>query len=310
MMNTERGTVTTQHRKTRNASVTEQHRRAAALGNMVDPEAESSCHTVPEAEAERGSHNLIPQNAGDLQHAGVEDLLAILRAEGKKRNRRIWLTYGVGVGASVPLFVIGKLTHQPFFSLGPLCCAVSGLIIVLTANAMSRRGQAAAMALARFNDVRVVGPLAEALKVRDEHVVRIVTESLIRLLPQLQVSDAFLLNQRQRNCLEVALQGKNEALTLAILKAWEQVGDSDAIAEVEFLAEGRGMLGWRPEVVAAARECLPFLRQSVERRQSGLELLRAADGTVISSDILLRPVRPQHISTDSSEQLLRPIDPS
>lgn len=130
---------------------------------------------------------------------------------------------------------------------------------------------------------------------------------MISLLPRMKASDAALLSPEQRFFLNRALKSKDTALTLAILKAWEQVGDASAIGKVEKLAEGRGRGERIPKVVEAAKDCLPALRQSAERQQIGSQLLRPSDGNLTPSDVLLRPAMP-HAPTEPSNQLLRPID--
>jgi hypothetical protein len=61
------------------------------------------------------------------------------------------------------------------------------------------------------------------------------------------------------------------------------------------------------EIMEAARECLPALRQSLESRQIGSLLLRPAEGPTAQPDTLLRPALP-HASVESAEQLLHPTD--
>jgi hypothetical protein len=170
---------------------------------------------------------------------------------------------------------------------------------------VSEQRKSVALAMARFEDVRAVGALAEALEFNDYQILPIVNRALIRLLPRLQASDAPLLSPHQRACLNRALQGREVGLILAILKAWEQVGDSKAIPDVQYLAEGRGEGRWYPSVRRAAKECLPALKQSAERQQIGSQLLRASEGDLTSGDALLRPVQ-AHSPTESPEQLLRP----
>lgn len=57
-------------------------------------------------------------------------------------------------------------------------------------------------------------------------------------------------------------------------------------------------------ILEAALECLPALRQSIENRHIGSQLLRPADGNRTPSEVLLRPAAPQ-ASSDPPDQLLR-----
>lgn len=121
--------------------------------------------------------------------------------------------------------------------------------------------------------------------------------------------------------------GENTALTLAILRAYEQVGDAGTLADVEKLANVRSLkirrvgkmlvnrlMGARaintmprseiPKVAAAAAECL---RQSAERRASDTELLRPVEADHTAADTLLRPTAAQNAS-DPPDELLRPSE--
>jgi hypothetical protein len=89
--------------------------------------------------------------------------------------------------------------------------------------------------LVNAEDINVIGPLVEALTYGGRHdveVLKTVTAGLVRLLPQLRASDAHLLNDKQRTHLRRALLGKDKPLTLAILKALQQIGD---IADLPFV---------------------------------------------------------------------------
>jgi len=228
-------------------------------------------------------------------------VLAILREESRQRAKRQKLFIGLFLSIVLGLVALAILTHNT--SMLTFMGSYTSLFVI--GAAASQQQKSAAMAITRFDDVRAAGPLAEALEFKDKDVVPLATKALISLLPRLKASDAPLLSPEQRFCLNRALRGKNTELTLAILKAWEQVGDSKAIEEVEKLAHGRGRGGRYAAVVAAAQECLPFLRQSAERQQIGSQLLRAADGSVTPAGVLLRPAMP-HAPTEPSEELLRP----
>jgi len=238
-----------------------------------------------------------------LQHMEFEEVLGILRKESLKLSK-VWIYNLLMVSIYVALaLLLAKFAHNRFLLdnwTGFLGGMVSWVVV-------SDRAKSAAVSIARFDDVRAVGPLAQALWFKDRRVASIASGALIRLLPRLQASDAFLLSPAQRSCMNRALRGKNIELTMAILKAWEQVGDADAIPEVENLAEGRGKGGRFSKVVEAAKACLPFLRQSAERQRIGAQLLRPANGNLTPTDTLLRPALP-HTSTEPSEQLLRPTD--
>jgi hypothetical protein len=232
-----------------------------------------------------------------------DDVLTVLRQESQQRTKRQKIFTGIFLGV-VLLFVLFAIFTRKLTMLSQMGSYV-GLIAMGTAA--SQQQKVASMVIARFNDVRAVGPLTEALEFKDPDTVQIATKALISLLPRLKASDAPLLSPTHRHSLNKALQGKNTELTLAILKAWEQVGDAGAVSEVEKLVEGRGRGGRISKVVEAAKDCLPFLRQSAERQQIGSQLLRPSDGNLTPSDVLLRPAMP-HTSTEPPGELLRPTN--
>jgi len=241
--------------------------------------------------------------ANPQEQVSLDEVLSILREETrtrtKRRNRLIGIYLGI-LGLFITVAIVTHDKHMLNF-LG----SFNGLMAA--GAAVSQRQKAASVRLALFDNVRVVGPLADALGYQDKWVQPIAAKKLTKLLPQMKASDAALLGPEQRAALNKALRGKNIELILAILKAWEQVGDTKAIEEVEKLAAGRGHGGRNPKVVAAAQECLPFLRQSAERLQVGSQLLRPSDGNLTPSDVLLRPSIP-HAPTEPADQLLRPTN--
>jgi hypothetical protein len=143
--------------------------------------------------------------------------------------------------------------------------------------------------LAEFEDIRSVGPLAEALEYQDRELKAIAESKLTRLLPRLRASDASLLDEEQRKCLYRALRGRDTNLILAVLKALEQIGDEQAVPFVQKLANGEGLAARNSGIRAAAQECLPALQERAERERASRELLRAASASDTPSDVLLRP---------------------
>ena len=240
------------------------------------------------------------EDADRLLQMDVEEVLALLQKERQRRPKVRIQNIKIGLGVFFLSLLLAKFAHITFL----LQHWTTYLVVMFTGVAVSQKGKAAALVASRFDDVRVVGPLAEALEFKDKAVLSVATGALIRLLPRMQASDGPLLSPAQRACLNRALQRRNFELSLAILKAWEQVGDANAIPDVQSLAEGRGEGGRITKVVQAAKECLPTLRQSAERRQIGAQLLRPAQADPTPLHMLLRPAQP-HASTEPSNQLLR-----
>ena len=190
------------------------------------------------------------QDSDPLLQMGFDGVLTVLREESQKRAKRQRLFVGIFLSIVLLFVIMAIFTHNTTM----LTNLGSYVSFIAMGAAATQQQKTAALAIARFDDVRAVGPLAEALEFKDKHVVPMAEKALISLLPRLKASDAALLSPTQRQCLNRALKGKNPTLTLAILKAWEQVGDTGAIAEVEKLAQGRGRAGRFPKVVEAAKE--------------------------------------------------------
>lgn len=281
------------------------------------------------------------------RNATMDEMLVLLMQESRKRRR--WKRGAIATGLLLIVLILAfeiSMQEVTFHTIFALLAPLGLLSIGVDASLKERT---AARAILEFDDLRIVGPLAEALDITEDTIGRLAEEELIRLLPRLKASDAHLLDPTQRACLNRALCRGNTALTLAILKAWEQVGDTFALTTVERLAEGhradreiapgnplanrkdrseriqrlaaiwdRFCCFWigrradiveadRPQIVAAAQECLPILRQSVENRSVSSQLLRAADAVAPAADSLLRAALPQS-SSAPAEQLLRPTD--
>lgn len=236
---------------------------------------------------------------------GVEDLLSMLRKESHNRSLRVRLSRWGSLASLILGLFIAISRHDSNWAW--VLCIWIPTCLLMTGTQASPNQQAAALAISRFEDARAVGPLAEAFDFPDRYIRPIARRALLRRLPQMKASDAVFLSAAHHSILNKILRSQDIELILAVLKAWEQVGDAGAIPDVQNLAEGRGEVGQLPNVVRAAKECLPFLLQSTQRQQVGSQLLRPANANLTPTDVLLRPVQP-HASTDSSEQLLRPTD--
>ena len=190
----------------------------------------------------------------------------------------------------------------------------SAFIAVGLIRAAARRKQywraVANLAAAEFagdDAVRAIGSLAKSLDLTEpssRELRRVVTDALIRLLPRLTTNDSSMLSAEQRACLTRALEGTDEELAIAILHAFDQVGDSSSIPTVEWLAAGDGLASGDARVHEAAQACLAFLRYRAARVAASQTLLRPADEPGRFTDTLLRPAAEPR--TDAPEQLLRP----
>lgn len=189
-----------------------------------------------------------------------------------------------------------------------------------------KRRRVLAHALARREDVRAIGPLIDALGLDDAGVHEIAADGLIRLLPRLKASDADLLSDAQKSVLIRILNepigtfvagsvgyvfrlatNRDFELRLAILKAFEQVGDKRMIGVVERLANIKPKNAGQKRIKEAAEACLPALQSRIEQKTYSQTLLRAAEVTDAAPATLLRAAT--GTASESPEQLLRPGPP-
>ena len=170
--------------------------------------------------------------------------------------------------------------------------------------------------LARVGGVRAVPALLDALTSgRTPSQRRVIYPALALLLPQMQASDARLLTVSYRRILNKLLRWgyqfnfdkRNEPeFTLAVLKAYEQVGDAKAIPIVEKLANKKARTARQRAVQQAAAQCLPLLQSHTVPLDQNQTLLRAASQSSAAPDILLRPA--QDAAPVPAGELLRAAD--
>jgi hypothetical protein len=178
---------------------------------------------------------------------------------------------GIVGGAGFPLIVIGTLIFFTF------CSALTRT---------SYRHKALLRVLASLNDPRVIGKFAEALDMvsaEDYAASRLARNTLVRMLPRVQASDAEYLTPEQRESLCRGLKSGDRDLILAILKALGQIGDADAIPYVERV---------RSHDAAVQREtqqCLELLTARVRSQQTRDTLLRASSEQSAPVEHLLHP---------------------
>ena len=131
--------------------------------------------------------------------------------------------------------------------------------------------------LAERDDIRAVGPLAEALRSWDTEIQRIAEQALIRLLPRLRSDNDMLLTLEQRKCLYRALRGKNVELSLSILSALKYMGDFEALPHVQRLASLQARTSAEHRLRDAAQYCLPILEERIKIQHAVTTLLRASE---------------------------------
>jgi hypothetical protein len=257
---------------------------------MTQPTPEPSEPLTSEAKAlskHLGSHkaqvrNQAVQQIQNMGTAGRDVLVSIMRQEEQQRKSLRKQQYKIDAGILL-FFVVAALCvyHIDDRWTGIYVLAGSTTFVLSRVMVRSRRVNrthtTAAYLLAKhFEDVSIVGPLAEALEYRSKRVREAATAALIRLLPRLQTTDSDLLNSEQRDSLHRALMGNSPELVLAVLGALDQVGDSRAIPNVEVLAAGLGVAAGDRRIRDMAQQTLLVLRQRVELQRAPQTLLRAA----------------------------------
>jgi len=237
------------------------------------------------------------------ESANVDALLHVLKRENRKKRRRFAVAQSVSICIMVGLAAANEYFNfnSRLFNYGFLF-GVFLIASVSAAFAPTRLQRVVARRLADFDDVRAVGPLAEALDQQDKSTKKAAGAALARLLPRLRFSDSDLLNDGQRDFLLKGFGKGSRELELAVLKALPQIGDKRFVDLVSELAKGKGAAKRDPQLQDAAIDCLEPLNEQVERDRIRLTLLRPAEGVPASPDALLRPAAD---SPSDSSLLLR-----
>jgi hypothetical protein len=245
---------------------------------------------------------------------GVEQLLEVVRkeAENRRKQKRMQrIIQGTILSVIALLFVL--YTLRALFSIkewdfGDLSFLFVFISLFGGAAAASQLQKNATSLLAKYDDLRAVGPLADALDIEDGDIRAVCREALTRLLPRLQASDAALLSPEQRENLNLTLKKadlKQDAeLILAILQAWQQVGDEKAVPYVERLTQLKNDSEAGTRIREAAQACLPYLQERLEKARLAGMLLRPAAAPDNPAEMLLRPA-PGAAPADPAH-LLRP----
>lgn len=306
----------------RQRQITEQN--ASAFSPLLPTSEQANVSGQAEAE-EQPLETAAQENA-----EAVTRVKHVLEHEVSRRKRRhrfaaLWMTtwmapicYGVATGHLGDW--VASLTHLWVLALYYMAMTWPTLMLIWP---RSKRLRHSTGPLSALGDVRLVGPLVEMLRIEDHHVRARAGAALTQLLPHLQASDASLLTTSQRMLLCRVLasplndlfrsdlvvmltrQTKHMAdLQVAILKAFEQVGDSKALPVVERLATSPAKTGDQQRVRDAAVACLPALQMRAAQQQAHSTLLRASAARETNPALLLRPA--DGSVTTEAEELLRP----
>ncbi len=261
---------------------------------------------IIEQTASRKAHERMVANRA-LQRMGpkaVAPLLQLVRREVNKQEKRLMAVGGCAlsaIGLAGAQFVVPELQSISF---GLNIYMLFGLMLIYPLRKPTRLHRLASETLARIEDMRVVGPLAQALELGDPSIAATAEKALIQRLPQMRASDAAYLAPEQRDCLYRALGQRALELSLAILKALEQIGDQRALPLVSKLAEQEARTHQEKQIKEAAKACLPYLVDRTLEGRAGNMLLRAASQPEAPPDTLLRPAQAV-VSEADAQDLLR-----
>ncbi len=191
-----------------------------------------------------------------------------------------------------------------FLALGVACLTlIAGLNILLP----FRASKTIAAIISEQEDTRFVGLALEMLSRSDAPPQNrgYISATLCRLLPRMRADQRDLLTREQQRLLLIPLKSpmKNRALTLAVLKGLEQIGDAWAIPAVRELTDYWNGPSWG--VGNAALECLAFLELRAAQSLEAKTLLRASEpADARAPDVLVRPACGP-LSDTPPEHLLR-----
>lgn len=238
------------------------------------------------------------QELNRLGPEAVDALLKLLEKEGARRRKR--RLFGVVLLSTWAAVLVIMLATGNGSQVGSFTGMIGGMVALFAATQLQKD---AATALTRYDDIRSVGPLAEALEFEDKGVATEASGALVRLLPRLRASDHAVLTPDQRRCLDRSVvKRRNADLTMAVLAAYEQIGDETSVELVERIAAGEVKGIGDQRVIAYAGEILPAMRRNAELVKAAQTLLRPADAA--ESDMLLRPAG--GAPDGPEERLLRP----
>ncbi len=243
------------------------------------------------------------------QHFDVQAVTALLDATKRKirrRNVKYWTASAFVQVINVSMQVLVHYLHAPvrqstagdllilFFVITEV---VAGIALLYALNSPVDFD---VNELARLGGVGAVPLLLDSVRVgRTQKARQALFRALTTLLPQMKASDANLLTTAHRRYLNTMLKlemrpclgkRKEDGFAVAILKAYDQVGDAKAIPIVEKLANDRGNSERRREIQRAAQDCLPLLQTHLGELSTTQTLLRASSPSTSAPDVLLRPV--------------------
>ena len=243
-----------------------------------------------------------------------DQLLQLVLLESRNRRKRNKLAWGINTGFTM----IGYMIIGGFFvTKAPGALGIAAFLTILMMSlgnigesvykeVYNKANKQIRTLLSEVEDARFIAPILRLLFGLSNDEAKELRTAVKRLLPQIRADHAQTWNKEDKAALLLPLKNpdNDKELTIACLKALEQVGDASAIPAVKKLLPKMYPAQWKEGIALAAQECLFYLESNTGRFQQAETLLRASE-TATRPDILLRPAQSAP-DTTPAEQLLRP----
>jgi hypothetical protein len=234
-----------------------------------------------------------------LFHADLADIIKAITGNRRRTAILIATVPFLFYGAYAALFVLASLA-QYFGMQVPLLSGMAVLIPVgligigISRAKVGRRRKRLAECITDIDDLNALPALIELLEFTNPAVRSAILPPITRLLSRVRTSDAYLLGFIHRTALARVLSTPRARqlpapFFVSVLQAFEQIGDSQVLPTVSWLAQGKGAAADNPTIQEAAQTCLTHLQEQLRRHQAPYLLLRPSS-LAESSHALLRPV--------------------
>ncbi len=213
----------------------------------------------------------------------------------------LWLTVTLGI----------SIKHTPLIVFLPELI-LTQLILSKYSSRFTRQAKypyVIAAALSKYDDKRIIGPIAEVFMVdkyrlnrtgaiKNEDYIQV----LIKLLQEIKSESDLDLTVNQIECLNLALGDGSNNLTIAILHALPFIGNERSLTVVKQLSR-RIIRTRNQDILSAVNACVPLLEARVARLNVPATLLRPSSLLTENSESLLRPTTSS--PDNAPEELLR-----
>jgi len=262
----------------------------------------AECLDSPDAEVcsrARADFLWMASNDPDLFQAHLTEVIKVITGD-RKRTVILLATlpvllYAAYIGLMVILGLSLILRSFIPVLLGVFVLAPSGIVALMVARSrLNKKRQRLAGCLTDLDHLNALPPLIELLEFPNPVVRSAVLPPIIRMLSRLGSSDAHRLSFVHKTTLARILSTPDAyklpvPFFLVVLQTFEQIGDSQLLPVVSWLAQGKGMAGQHPPILDAARRCHAHLYERLRRHQAHDTLLRPSSFAE-APHILLRPV--------------------